>query len=238
MKPLLVLLLALSLPLFLGIANVRLMATSPAFYEWGFRRHRIAAVTGLDEAQLRRVADDFIRYFNAPPGRLDVRVQRGGGEVPLFSEREIAHMVDVQALMRTLRSVWLVTGVAILVALVGLTWLERRPLGPDAGLGLLAGSGVTLGLLAVIGLASLADFSSFWTRFHLVAFSNDLWMLDPERDNLMRLFPPPFWLDATLLLAGATALEAILVGAVGLGAYLGIVGSRQPVAPASAARPH
>ena len=216
MKLALAALLALCLPLLLTLTNVQLMATSPAFYEWGFRRHGVGAATGLDDQQLRRVAGEFIAYFQAPPREMDVRVRLRGREVPLFNPREIAHMVDVQALMRTLRRVQLACGAGVLVALVALGLLERRPLGRSAGLGLLGGAALTLALLALIAVATLVDFGDFWTRFHLVAFSNDFWMLDPARDNLIRLFPPPFWMDATLLLAGATALEALLVGGAGL----------------------
>ena len=65
----------------------------------------------------------------------------------------------------------------------------------------------------ILAAATLLSFDRLWTRFHLVAFSNDLWMLDPARDRLIQLFPPEFWLDATLLLAGMTLLEAILIRA-------------------------
>src|SRR5581483_9184440 len=129
MKLALAVLLALCLPLLLALTNVRLMATSPAFYEWGFRRHGVGAATGLDDQQLRRVAGEFIAYFQAPPREMDVRVRLRGREVPLFNPREIAHMVDVQALMRTLRRVQLACGAGVLVALVALGLLERRPLG-------------------------------------------------------------------------------------------------------------
>jgi integral membrane protein (TIGR01906 family) len=66
-----------------------------------------------------------------------------------------------------------------------------------------------LGLLGVAGVGALVGFEELWTRFHLLAFTNDLWKLDPDTDHLIQMFPEDFWLDATLLVAGLTALEAL-----------------------------
>lgn len=215
MRVLLLMLLTLSLPIFLATTNVRALAVTPAFYEWGFRRHQVGRTTGLSPEQLRTVANEFINYFRSRPGRLDVWVLRGAKRVPLFNEREIGHMVDVQALMHRLGTVQLVAGLLILAALSGLSLLERRFLPPTAGLGLLLGAGASFAMLALLAVATLLDFGSFWTRFHLVAFSNGLWLLDPDRDNLIRLYPPAFWAEATLLIAALTALEALVAAAAG-----------------------
>ena len=53
--------------------------------------------------------------------------------------------------------------------------------------------------------------------FHLVSFSNDLWLLDPSRDMLIRMFPEGFFMDATMLIAFATIVEAVVVSGIGYG---------------------
>jgi integral membrane protein (TIGR01906 family) len=222
MRALLIVLIVVSVPVFLATTNVRLLATTPAFYEWGFRRHQISEKLGFSAEQLRDVADQFIAYFRAAPGPMELRVEANGEQVPLFNEREIAHMVDVQSLMHTLGTVQVVSGIALLASLAVVSILDRRILGAGAGIGLIAGAAATFAILLLLGAATFVDFSSLWTRFHLVAFSNDLWMLDLERDNLIRLFPPPFWADATMLLAALTAVESVLVAVVGLTAWLGV----------------
>ncbi len=63
--------------------------------------------------------------------------------------------------------------------------------------------------LAVAGIGALVGFQDLWTEFHLLAFTNDLWKLDPDTDHLIQMFPEDFWLDATLLVAGLTALESL-----------------------------
>ena len=78
-------------------------------------------------------------------------------------------------------------------------------------------------LLGLAGLLSLVDFSQAFVTFHELAFSNDLWILDPRTDYLIMLYPEGFWLDATLRIAMLSAIEAVVVGGVGLGiAYFGV----------------
>ena len=69
----------------------------------------------------------------------------------------------------------------------------------------------------------LVDFSEAFVRFHEMAFSNDLWILDPRTDYLIMLYPEGFWLDATLRIAMLSAIEAVVIGGIGLGiAYFGV----------------
>ena len=70
-------------------------------------------------------------------------------------------------------------------------------------------------MVAAIGLVSLVAFGPLFTLFHQLSFSNDFWQLDPARDVLVQLFPFNFWLEATVLLALASILEA--------GAIVGLV---------------
>jgi len=62
-------------------------------------------------------------------------------------------------------------------------------------------------------------FDSAWTQFHVIAFNNDLWALNPARDHLIQMFPETFWRDITVLIGAATMLEAVLISGTSV-AYL------------------
>ena len=70
----------------------------------------------------------------------------------------------------------------------------------------------------LIGILSAAlislDFNQSFTLFHLLSFSNDLWLLDPATELLINLLPEAFFASAALqtaLRAGALlSLLAIL----------------------------
>ncbi|GIW07497.1 MAG: hypothetical protein KatS3mg060_2302 [Dehalococcoidia bacterium] len=79
------------------------------------------------------------------------------------------------------------------------------------------GAGLTLALFTVLGLLALGDFDAFWTQFHVLSFSNDLWVLDPRTDYMSRLYPVPFWFDAVLDAVGRSVGAALVLLAVAAG---------------------
>jgi integral membrane protein (TIGR01906 family) len=212
-----------SMPLFLILGNVLDVAGDRAFYLSEFEKYGVGRVTGLDQSQLATAADAFIAYLRDPSAKLDVEVTLNGTRRPLFNDKEIHHMDDVQKLFKLVRDARIGAGAVLLILpLVGL-WLGGAAFLPRLGTLLTIGGVVTVVLLGLAGLLSLVDFSQAFVTFHELAFSNDDWMLDPRTDYLIMLYPEGFWLDATLRIAMLSAVEAVVVGAVGLGiAYFGV----------------
>ena len=173
------------LPLLLISTSLRGLVTDRDLLLVGFRQNQVDVTTGLDQPQLERIADAFVAYFQGPPGRLQMQVQVRGQTRPLFNDREVQHMEDVQALIQLF---------------------------------------LRLQLVALVGVLSLVDFTELWTRFHQVAFRNDLWQLDPSRDYLIMLFPEPFWYTATMRMAITVGLETL--GIAVLGGVLAFVAPR------------
>jgi integral membrane protein (TIGR01906 family) len=213
----------LAMPLFLILGNVLDVAGDRQFYADEFVKYDVGGVTGLNREQLATVADLFITYLSVPGSRLEYPITVNGAQRPLFNQKEVAHMEDVQKLFGLVRQTRLVAGsILLILPLLGL-WFGGSPFLPRLGTLLTIGGIVTVLLLGLAGLASLVDFSEAFVKFHEMAFSNDNWMLDPRTDYLLMLFPEGFWLDATLRIASKSALEAALLGAVGLGiAFFGV----------------
>ena len=159
-------------------------------------------------------ADAFVAYFQGPPGQIQMQVTVRGQSRPLFNDREVDHMQDVQALIQWFLRMQLVAAAVVVVRLGLSVALDRSsvPIGRE----MLWSTGLIVALVVLVGLLSLVDFDTLWTRFHQVAFRNDLWQLDPTRDYLIMLFPEPFWFTATIRLATTIALQTALVLVVGL----------------------
>jgi integral membrane protein (TIGR01906 family) len=214
----------LAVPFFLILGNVLNVAGDRDFYAAEFALYGVGQVTGLDNAQLVAVADAFIAYLREPAARLDtVEVTLNGARRPLFNDKELHHMDDVKVLFGLVKQGRLVAGALLLILpLLGL-WAAGNAILPRVGMLLTAGGILTVVVLGLAGLLSLVDFSSAFVTFHEMAFSNHDWMLDPRTDYLIMLYPEGFWLDATLRIAMLSAIEAVIVGAVGLGiAYFGV----------------
>ena len=202
----------LLLPLLIIGTSLRGLVTDRDFMLRGFRDNQVAVTTGLDDAQLQRVADAFVAYFQGPPGQIQMQVTAFGQSRPLFSDREVAHMEDVRSVF-----IGAQTG-AVVIRLVFAVVFDRSvmPVGRD----MLWSTGLMVALVVLVGVLSYLDFDSLWTRFHQIAFRNDLWLLDPSRDYLIMLFPEPFWLAATIRIATSVALQAAIVAVLGLGFVL------------------
>jgi integral membrane protein (TIGR01906 family) len=209
----------LALPTALITSNVRFLAGEPRLFDYGFRTYDADETTGVPMAELQRAGREIIDYFENDEPTLRIVVNTGEDEVALFSPRETEHMEDVKGLMQ---AVFRLNEVAVAYTLTYITavfvWSRRpaRALAKQALAGLAAG----LALVAVVGAFAVTGFEAAWDRFHRIAFRNDLWQLDADRDRLIQMFPEPFWEDMTYLLALMTIGEAVLILGLALGYLL------------------
>lgn len=207
----------IAIPFLVFTSAVRFVVNDLSLYHRGFEKYDIPSVTGIEMAELDRAARELIAYFNA--GEKFVRIVLKTGE-PLYNEKEVIHLKDVKDLVQfdyRLQLLTLAYAAAYAVAV-----LLRRARGWRGALGTLGrgltyGGGLALAVMAAIGLAMIFAFDRVFLAFHLIGFSNLLWILDPATDRLIQMFPQGFFFDASLYLAGVTLGEALLVGVVGWG---------------------
>ena len=65
--------------------------------------------------------------------------------------------------------------------------------------------------VTILALLACIDFDSLFILFHKVAFTNDLWLLNPQTDLLIRLMPIEFFVSYAAIIGGLW-----LLGMVGL----------------------
>ena len=206
----------LCLPLLLLSASIGGAANSISLYKYGFEKYEVSKTTGLSDAELDKAARGLIHYFNSSEVTINLTVVKDGQSFTLFNEREVVHLKDVKGLFRL--DYWIFLGTLIYsLAFAGFIMWRRE--WRHLALGLIWGSGLTLGLMLVLGIGALLNFDQFFLQFHLLSFANELWLLDPSKDYLIMLFPRGFWYDATLFIAIATVAGAVVIGGVGIFIY-------------------
>ena len=150
--------------------------------------------------------DDWGWYGAGKP----LRVTVDGVEQDAFNAREIQHMEDCARLFDLLRTVrWVV-----LVALIFL-WVIQIVMGrrtKDGGflVWMWIGSLILIVPLAIFGVWAALDFNSAFNFFHRLLFTNDLWLLNPETDLLIRICPSSMFAGMGLRIALRAAV--ILLG--------------------------
>ena len=205
----------LCLPLLLLSASIGGVANSLAFYHYGFTKYEVGRTTALSEVELDRAARGLVHYFNSSDEYINLTVVKGNQTFTLFNQREVIHLRDVKGLFRLDYWVFLGTLIYALIYAGFLIWLKGWR---QLARGLVWGSGLTIGLMVVLGLTTMLNFDQFFLQFHLFSFTNEFWRLDPSQDYLIMLFPSGFWYDAALFITIATAVGAVILG--GVGGYL------------------
>lgn len=201
----------IAMPIFFLTLNVRVAFNSSWVYETGFDRNNIEQRTGVPDAELNRIADEFIAYFGSDDEFLDIQLY---GQ-DLFNTREVIHMKDVKARVQWMYILTYIAGAVLVGYLVwGFVRYGRGFLEP-ALRRVRRGGLVTIVSLAAAGIIVGIAFDFFFTLFHEILFRNDFWLLDPRRDFLVVMFPEQFWFEATLLVAFATVAQALLLAGIG-----------------------
>ena len=204
------------LPLLLLAASIGGAVNSLSLYKYGFEKYNVSQTTGLAEEELEKAATGLISYFNSDEEHISLTVIKDGQPFALFNQREIIHLKDVKGLFRL--DYWILLGTLIYaLAYVGVSLWRKE--WRQLAWGLVGGGGLTLGLILALGLGALFNFDQLFLQFHLLSFTNELWLLDPTKDYLIMLFPGGFWFDAMLFCVLVATVGAVISGGVG-GGYL------------------
>lgn len=184
---------------------------SKSFYKKEYEKLGTAAEIGMSREDLQRATDTLLDYLKDKRDDLFVQANIGGQEREVFNERETLHMVDVKNLY--LWAMRIGNGLLILAVLFYL-WAFFSGQDKHAVLGgYLQGNFILLGIIAVLGIYAAIDFNSFWTGFHHIFFTNDLWLLDPRTDILIQMVPEQFFFDLVMRIVVVSAgLIAALMG--------------------------
>ena len=201
----------IALFLFLLTSNVRLASTSLNLYSFLFDRYEVAQTTGILPDDLTVVGKEFINYFSNDAELLMIEAPVFGVRQPLFSEKEAKHMLDVKNIFNLTFRVNEGSGIFLGIILAIASLIAKRRYLWELGVWIQWGGLMTILLVLIIGLISLVAFGPLFVLFHEVAFRNDLWMLNPNTDYLLKLFPFGFWRDITLMIGLATLLEAAVL---------------------------
>ena len=215
------------IPVSIGTSNVRIGVSDIRLYEHGFDKYDISRSTGIERSELTIIARHLIDYFNVKAESAQMKVVKFGKEIDLFNEKELVHLEDVRTLIQLDYLLQLVAIILALLCIVVLCVISGDRL-RRVMKGVFWGCVVTLAGVIVLVLWAIFGFDQLFILFHLVSFSNDLWLLDPTKDNLIQLFPGGFFYDAAVYGFIAVMAESLILGVV---SFIVFRRKRKPEAP-------
>lgn len=180
---------------------------------------RIAVMDMLNVAQTDDVSAQITEYIGLTDTEQDVFAKeivsfmKGETDVQpeILSEKEQQHMLDVRALVHLAQTLskgfmTVAAGMAVVIAWTGAREKRRgMPAGTLVGVGLIA-----LGVFGVYAMLNAQGFEALFIRFHELLFTNDLWLMNPETDILIRMMPQLLFVRAGQELV-RLALQSFLI---------------------------
>lgn len=188
---------------FAGIAMLIILLISSfeigAYSDFGWYEKEYAKYNVLDDLEMEmsdamQVTKEMMSYLRGNRADLVVETKVDGEEREFFNDREKAHMVDVKNLF--IGGMWLRRGAILILAISFLVLIKTKAdwkrLLPKS---FLITIGSFVGITLAAGVLFMTDFHRYFMIFHEIFFTNDLWLLDPDTDLLIRMLPEGFFLD-------------------------------------------
>lgn len=185
-------LMTLSLVVFFLTNNVSIIAITKSVYSKQVESLREEQLTNND----KEIITDYLwRTINFGVSK---NAKVGENISNFFSSKEILHLKDVSKIFKIVRIVCLVS--LILVILLSIYFFKKKKS--------IAKFFLYGGLLVIIfGLIVAFTFDKSFILFHIISFNNDLWLLNPETDLLINIFPESFFLNNFVLVIGLSIIE-------------------------------
>lgn len=183
-------------------------------YAAGQQKYGIPEAAGMSADEVRTVMHELLLYCRGDRDNLDMQAVINGQMREVFDEREKEHMVDVQKLFVrgfVLRTVMIVAFFFFLLVLI---YFARKRTLRELARGWIITVSVLGVLLVALGIYFAVDFDQAWTQFHLIFFTNDLWLLYDNEMLIVLLLPLFDGIVQAVMIYSAVSLAVVTALAI------------------------
>ena len=167
------------------------------WYQKAYEKYDVLNDLEMEMKDVMYVTEEMMAYLRGNREDLVVDTIVNGEEQEFFNDREKAHMVDVKNLF--VGGLWIrriaILIFALAVVLIMKTKSNWKRLLPKC---FLIGFSIFIGIVGLAGILVASNFNKYFLIFHKIAFRNDLWLLNPETDLLIRMLPEGIFLDMVM----------------------------------------
>ena len=180
------------------------------FYKKEYQRYEVTEDLDMSIDHVMYVTEHMMNYLIGKEEELSVVTTVEGREQDFFNERDRLHMRDVRNLFLGGMKVGVICLAVAAVILAVLRTREedwKRLYFRTYSIALSAW--LVIGVL--LGIAFRVDFTTCFTIFHKLFFTNDLWLFDPETDYMIRMLPEGFFLDMVIRISEVFVAVLLLI---------------------------
>lgn len=182
-----------------------------SFYTKEYQKYNNAEIIGISDEELMDTTEVLLDYITDKREDMVAYATIDGVEREVFNQREKDHMVDVKKLYLLAMTVKHICAFAAIGIAVYFAFTHKKQALKQLAKGYQRACGIFVAILAGLALAAYIDFTRFWTLFHQILFSNDLWLLNPKTDIMILMVPEGFFYDLVFKIAFWFILIGILL---------------------------
>jgi integral membrane protein (TIGR01906 family) len=194
--------------IFLGVLiSLLLLILSVQFFTFNnsYLYNNINKNLPIDNKDLYTIANNLSNYLKDDTNNLNFKVTYNNKNVFAFNKKEIDHMEDVKSiylLINKLKYI-IIFFIFLIVSIVRKKYLLNSAY---------YSTFVSFLILLILSITIInINFNSIFIKFHELAFSNELWILNPKTDLLINLVPLNFFIDISKNIAILFVLLQLIV---------------------------
>lgn len=205
-------LLIISLPISLLLTTLEVVAFDTDYFIKKYEEYNIVKDTGITLNDLSEITTKLLDYLKGKEENVVMFKNVNGKEEQIFEEKEIIHLHDVKMLFS---KGFFIRNISVIITLISMIYLyvyDKKKLFK----GLILCATIPVSIILILFVFLLLDFNKYFTYFHLVLFDNDLWLLNPNTDILIQMYPLQFFTSIAYKIIFLFIFQLILVFSVGI----------------------
>ena len=178
--------------------SLNFIVRSSLIYDYNISTYSIEKRTSLSLEKIKEINLGIRTYFFNEKELLDIDI---------FSNKEILHMKDVKSVMNFIFDISKILSIVFCI----LTFVLHSYFRVYIYKLIFYSLSLFLSILVFLGTSFLLFFQELFIIFHQIAFNNDLWILNPNEDYLLMMYPEDFFRDVAILILVTSFILNVIV---------------------------
>ncbi len=178
--------------------SLNFIVRSSLIYDYNISTYSIEKRTSLSLEKIKEINLGIRTYFFNEKELLDIDI---------FSNKEILHMKDVKSVMNFIFDISKILSIVFCI----LTFVLYSYFRVYIYKLIFYSLSLFLSILVFLGTSFLLFFQELFIIFHQIAFNNDLWILNPNEDYLLMMYPEDFFRDVAILILVTSFILNVIV---------------------------
>lgn len=170
------------------------------FYKQAQEKYNVSSKMQITEKEVLTATKVALLYTKGLQKDLTFLHSKEDKMVDLYSKQDKDHMVDVKNLYKTMHYTFIVVGSLFIIFTIILIFKNKQLNIYNLTLLVNQVSIYTVIVAVLITFFAFINFDKFWVFFHKIFFRNDLWLMNPQYDALVNLFPENLFKDLVYLI--------------------------------------